>query len=89
MLTMTTQWPQQFQAPPNQIQNAYQHGYPQRQQYGTPQNGVYNHQHQPTAQAGPIQQQSQAGPGPNACYNCGAAEHWAQDCPEPRRENPA
>lgn len=23
------------------------------------------------------------------CYNCGGADHWAQNCPEPRRANPA
>ena len=24
-----------------------------------------------------------------ACYNCGVFNHWAQDCPEPRRAVPA
>lgn len=24
-----------------------------------------------------------------SCYNCGAPDHWAQDCPEPRRAVPA
>ncbi|PGH26944.1 hypothetical protein AJ80_01326 [Polytolypa hystricis UAMH7299] len=24
-----------------------------------------------------------------SCYNCGSLEHWAQHCPEPRRELPA
>ena len=24
-----------------------------------------------------------------ACYNCGGSDHWAQNCPEPRREVPA
>jgi Zinc knuckle len=23
------------------------------------------------------------------CYNCGGADHWAQNCPEPRRAIPA
>ncbi|KAL2006221.1 hypothetical protein VTN00DRAFT_9875 [Thermoascus crustaceus] len=26
---------------------------------------------------------------PQSCYNCGSPEHWAQDCPEPRRAVPA
>ena len=50
--------------------------------------------------AGPFQQSSQypktpaykqqvAQPTPDTCYNCGSPEHWAQDCPEPRREVPA
>ncbi|KAL2000210.1 hypothetical protein VTN02DRAFT_3408 [Thermoascus thermophilus] len=26
---------------------------------------------------------------PQSCYNCGSLEHWAQDCPEPRRAVPA
>ena len=25
----------------------------------------------------------------DSCYNCGAPDHWAQDCPEPRRAIPA
>ncbi|ODH26848.1 hypothetical protein ACO22_04391 [Paracoccidioides brasiliensis] len=25
---------------------------------------------------------------PQSCYNCGSLEHWAQQCPEPRREFP-
>ena len=25
----------------------------------------------------------------DSCYNCGAPDHWAQDCPEPRRAVPA
>lgn len=43
----------------------------------------------------PQQQVSQGPPQPppskssESCYNCGAPDHWAQDCPEPRRSVPA
>ncbi|KAK2737195.1 hypothetical protein FQN55_001215 [Onygenales sp. PD_40] len=26
---------------------------------------------------------------PQSCFNCGSLQHWAQQCPEPRREFPA
>lgn len=27
-------------------------------------------------------------PGPHSCFNCGSPEHWAQECPEPRKTVP-
>ncbi|KAI9753921.1 MAG: Cleavage polyadenylation factor subunit clp1 [Chaenotheca gracillima] len=50
-----------------------------------------NH-HQPQQNPPRQQRQSQQPPSQStdqACYNCGAPGHWAQDCPEPRRSVPA
>lgn len=38
---------------------------------------------------GPQRQASLPNNSNESCYNCGAPDHWAQDCPEPRRVVPA
>ncbi|PGG97089.1 hypothetical protein GX51_07488 [Blastomyces parvus] len=45
-----------------------------------------NRQHHPYADStdGPPKN-----PQTQSCFNCGSLEHWAQQCPEPRREFPA
>ncbi|KAL7266369.1 hypothetical protein RUND412_011087 [Rhizina undulata] len=37
----------------------------------------------------PSNEQQQAYSTTQACYNCGLGDHWAQNCPEPRRQIPA
>ncbi|KAI4165451.1 MAG: hypothetical protein LQ342_000860 [Letrouitia transgressa] len=60
--------------------------YPQLQ-YTAQQSGPYQASYQIGSNAGHAQpavsQQIQ-----QTCYNCGAPDHWAQNCPEPRREVP-
>ncbi|KAL8719272.1 MAG: hypothetical protein Q9225_003702 [Loekoesia sp. 1 TL-2023] len=91
-----TQQPQQYaqqqaqQYPTPHAQPNYPH-YPQQptqQQYPPQQGPQYANQYSTaanTAYAPANQSQSNQ----QGCYNCGAPGHWAQDCPEPRREVPA
>ncbi|MCJ1477658.1 hypothetical protein MMC13_006331 [Lambiella insularis] len=91
-------YPQQH--PPQQyspVQYPYTQG-PQQgpyQQYNYAQAGQYQppfqqpYQHHYGYQPVQPYQQSVAQPTLQSCYNCGSPEHWAQDCPEPRREVPA
>ncbi|KAL8712950.1 MAG: hypothetical protein Q9220_002808 [cf. Caloplaca sp. 1 TL-2023] len=67
--------PQQY--PPHYAQQPpQQHFPPQHEQH-------YPNQHPPAAST--IQPQS----GQQCCYNCGSPAHWAQNCPESKRDNPA
>ncbi|KAL8730691.1 MAG: hypothetical protein Q9166_003883 [cf. Caloplaca sp. 2 TL-2023] len=80
------QYPPQQHYDPQQ-QYPLQQQYPPQSQYLPQQGGQYVNHYPPTTSAAYASQpQPQPTPG---CYNCGAAGHWAQACPEPKRENPA
>ncbi|KAI4182202.1 MAG: hypothetical protein L6R41_006127 [Letrouitia leprolyta] len=85
-------YPQQHaqQYPPTQPQPQYP-PYPQQpvqQPYPSQQGAQYGGQYPPAANTTyPPPNQPQINH--HGCYNCGAPSHWAQDCPEPRREVPA
>ncbi|KAL2044453.1 hypothetical protein N7G274_003158 [Stereocaulon virgatum] len=94
--------PQQYQPhhhyPPQQQgyqgyqqQNALQH-YPSQQyppqQHGALQYGAHQQSYQQQPHSAYSQPQSHI-IAPQACYNCASPDHFAQDCPEPRREVPA
>ncbi|MCJ1280712.1 hypothetical protein MMC26_000029 [Xylographa opegraphella] len=102
---MSGQWPQHAQPQTGFAYPGYPPHYPQQQfapvpqhyqhapqpipyqNYHSPQAGPY--QHHPEYQQAPPFKQPVAQPTPDTCYNCGSPEHWAQSCPEPRREIPA
>ncbi|KAL8953153.1 MAG: hypothetical protein Q9222_000974 [Ikaeria aurantiellina] len=85
------QYPQQIphqppQQPPYQPPQQYPPQYaqqPPQQQYQPQQEQQWQNQHHPATNA--VQPQ----PGQQCCYNCGSPAHWAQSCPEPKRDNPA
>ncbi|KAA6409499.1 MAG: hypothetical protein FRX48_07053 [Lasallia pustulata] len=98
---MAAQWPQHPPPPQGYGNPAYQQPYPQQyqqhypqlppyQQYGPPQSGPYQPPYQPPYQQppAPTRPPQVAQPSPPTCYNCGSPDHWAQHCPEPRREVP-
>lgn len=84
---MTAQWPQPARS---QSFTAYQQQHPQQysqhQGFAAQSNGAYPSSYPSDPQPAPLQHQAQ--PAPNSCYNCGSPDHWAQSCPEPRREVP-
>ncbi|MCJ1383863.1 hypothetical protein MMC17_006977 [Xylographa soralifera] len=102
---MSGQWTQHAPSPTGYAYPGYPQNYPQQQfvpvvhqyqyepqsipyqNYASTQAGAYQQSHQyqqPSSYKPPVAQ-----PTPDTCYNCGSPEHWAQDCPEPRREVPA
>ncbi|MCJ1405311.1 hypothetical protein MMC11_008538 [Xylographa trunciseda] len=102
---MSGQWPQHTPSQAGYAYPGYQQHYPQQQfvpatqqyQYG-PQPIPYQnfssaraepYQQPPQYQQAPPYKQPLAQPTPDTCYNCGSPEHWAQNCPESRREVPA
>ncbi|KAL8844743.1 MAG: hypothetical protein Q9176_000843 [Flavoplaca citrina] len=95
----------QHQYPPHQQHDAHHQYAPQQQyehqqqyspqqqinpqtQYPSHQGNQYANQY-PQAPNGSYVDQSQSQPPPQGCYNCGSPGHWAQACPEPKRELPA
>ncbi|KAL8784838.1 MAG: hypothetical protein Q9213_003742 [Squamulea squamosa] len=88
---------QQQYFPQQQYNPQQQYGpqqYPSQQQfssqlqYSPHQGGQYPNQYPPisnAAYASHIQHQ----PAQQGCYNCGSPAHWAQACPEPKRDTPA
>ncbi|KAI4286388.1 MAG: hypothetical protein L6R35_004355 [Caloplaca aegaea] len=74
--------PPSYQYPQQPAQPHYPH------QQSTHQGGQYSNQYPAPASAAYVPpdhtQAVQQG-----CYNCGNASHWAQNCPEPKRELPA
>ncbi|KAL8737086.1 MAG: hypothetical protein Q9181_002042 [Wetmoreana brouardii] len=82
------QYPQSQPQPQQYVQQNYQQPFPQYPQQPAQQAGQYQTQYAPATNAA-WNYQAQPQPGHQGCYNCGATGHWAQDCPEPRRETPA
>ncbi|KAL8941242.1 MAG: hypothetical protein Q9216_002375 [Gyalolechia sp. 2 TL-2023] len=82
------QQPQQY--PQQHAQSQYSQYSPQpvQQQYPSQQGAQYAAQYPPAANPA-YAQPNQSQINHHGCYNCGAPSHWAQDCPEPRREVPA
>ncbi|KAL8657343.1 MAG: hypothetical protein Q9226_002017 [Calogaya cf. arnoldii] len=84
--------PQQQFSPQHQSE-AHQQYPPQQQfsphmQYPLHQGPQYPNQYPPVAN-GAYADQVQSQATQQGCYNCGSSDHWAQVCPEPKREPPA
>ncbi|KAL8862191.1 MAG: hypothetical protein Q9178_001647 [Gyalolechia marmorata] len=78
----------------NQQQYEPQQQYPPQQQfsssmqYSSHPGGQNPNQYLPNSNPA-YASQPQHQPTPQGCYNCGSPGHWAQDCPEPKRDSPA
>ncbi|MCJ1390895.1 hypothetical protein MMC18_003756 [Xylographa bjoerkii] len=101
---MSGHWSQHAPSQPGYAYPGYPQNYPHQQSGPAPHQYQYGpqpipYQNYPPPQAVPYQQPTQfqqassykqqvAQPTPDTCYNCGSPDHWAQNCPEPRRELP-
>ncbi|KAL9596467.1 MAG: hypothetical protein Q9219_005773 [cf. Caloplaca sp. 3 TL-2023] len=89
-----TQHPQQYDQQVQQyaaphIQPQYPQYPPQPQQQYPPQQAVPYPSQYPAATDATYPPPNQPQPNQQGCYNCGNPGHWAQSCPEPRRDVPA
>ncbi|KAL8772677.1 MAG: hypothetical protein Q9209_002338 [Squamulea sp. 1 TL-2023] len=83
--------PQQQYSPPQQYgpqQYPPQQQFPSQMQYSSHQGGQYQNQNPPISNAA-YASHFQHLPAQQGCYNCGSPAHWAQACPEPKRDTPA
>lgn len=76
---------QQAYVPPQQPPQVHQYG------PGQPQPQQAYQIHGAPMQAAPVAQPAlstqPAQPSHNCCFNCGSVNHWAQNCPEPKKES--